>query len=269
MKFTVCVKLTPDTEQLADVKLDDIGSDDLGVTMVLNPWDEFAVEEALQLKERYEEQFEVTTTVITLGNANAAEALKRAVAMGVEEAVLLSDPAFDGSDAWGTAHILAQAIRKMGDYNLILTGRQSVDGNSGLIGPGLAAKLGLPFVSQVARVVELNEESVTVKRALDEGVQTVRVKLPAVLAVSKEINEPRYPNFMGIRKASRMQYPAVKAKDLPGLNKAQIGEDAALVKWTNLRKPPARTGKCEFITGATAAEQAAILADKLIAEKVI
>jgi electron transfer flavoprotein beta subunit len=138
-----------------------------------------------------------------------------------------------------------------------------------LIGPGLAAKLGVPFVSQVAKVLDLNEESVIVKRALDEGMQTVRVKLPAVLSVSKEINEPRYPNFMGIRKASRMQYPAVKAGDLPGLDKGQIGEGAALIQWTNLRKPPARTGKCEFIVGATAAEQATMLAEKLIAEKVI
>jgi electron transfer flavoprotein beta subunit len=261
---------------LAEVKPEDVGGGDLGVTMVLNPWDEFAVEEALQLKERYvedprqgKEQFEATTTVVTLGSADATEALKRAVAMGVEEAVLLSDPAFNGSDAWGTAHILAQAIKKIGDYGLILTGRQSVDGNSGLIGPGLAAKLGVPFVSQVAKVLDLNEESVTVKRALDEGMQTVRVKLPAVLSVSKEINEPRYPNFMGIRKASRMQYPAVKARDLPGLDKGQIGEGAALIRWTNLRKPPARTGKCEFIQGATVAEQVAVLADKLIAEKVI
>ncbi|MCX6031427.1 MAG: electron transfer flavoprotein subunit beta/FixA family protein [Chloroflexi bacterium] len=265
MKFIVCVKLTPDTEQLAEVRAEDVGSDDLGVTMVLNPWDEFAVEEALQLQERFEGE----TAVVTLGSADATEALKRAVAMGIEEAFLLSDPAFDGSDAWGTTHVLAQAIRKIGDYSLILTGRQSVDGNSGLIGPGLATSLGVPFVAQVAKIVDLTEETVTVKRSLDEGMQTVRVKLPAVLSVSKEINEPRYPNFMGIRKASKMQYPVIKAKDLPGLNKAQIGEGAALVKWTSLRKPPARTGKCEFIAGATVADQAAALADKLIAEKVI
>lgn len=265
MKFIVCVKLTPDTEQLAEVRPEDVGTDDLGVTMVLNPWDEFAVEEALQLQERFDGE----TVVITLGNEDATEALKRAVAMGVEEAILLSDPVFAGSDAWGTAHILAQAIARIGDYSLVLTGKQSVDGNSGLVAPGLAVKLGVPFVSQVAKVIEVTEESATVVRALDEGRQTVRVKLPAVISVSKEINEPRYPNFMGIRKASRMQYPATKAKDLPGLQRGQIGEGAALVKWTNLRKPPARTGKCEFIVGATVAEQAALLADKLIAEKVI
>jgi electron transfer flavoprotein beta subunit len=265
MKFIVCVKLAPDTEQLTEVQPQDVGSDDLGVTMVLNPWDEFAVEEALQLQERFDGE----AVVMTLGGETSVEALKRAVAMGIEEAVLLSDPAFDGSDAWGTAHVLAQAIRKIGDATLILTGRQSVDGNSGLLAPGLAAKLGVPFVSQVAKILDVTEERATVQRALDQGVQTVRVKLPAVISVSKEINEPRYPNFMGIRKASRMQYPVTTAKDLPGLDAKQVGEGAALIAWTDLRKPPARSGKCEFIQGATVREQANTLADKLIAEKVI
>ena len=265
MKFIVCVKLTPDTEQLVDVQPKDVGAADLGVTMVLNPWDEFAVEEALQLVERFDGE----AVVVTLGGEDAAEALKRAVAMGVEEAVLLSDPAFEGSDAWGTAHILAQAIRKIGDYGLVLTGKQSVDGNSGMVGPGVAAKLGVPFVAGVAKIVDVTGDSATLLRALDEGMQTVKVRLPAVISVSKEINEPRYPNFMGIRKASRMQYPATGAGELPGLDLSRIGEGAALLKWTNLRKPPARTGKCEIITGASVAEQAANLADKLIAEKVI
>lgn len=265
MKFIVCGKLTPDTEELNEVLPEDVGSDDLGVTMVLNPWDEFAVEEALQLQERFDGE----TTIITLGSEDATEALKRAVAMGMEEAVLLSDPAFEGSDAWGTAHVLAEAIKSMGDYDLILTGKESVDGNSGLVSPGLAVKLGVPFVAQVAKVVDMTEDSITVVRALDEGMQTVRVKLPAVISVSKEINEPRYPNFMGIRKASRMKYPATTSDDLPGLDASQIGTDAALVEWTNVRKPPARGGECEFAEGDSVTEQAAALADKLIAEKVV
>src|SRR5512138_2792567 len=121
MKFVVCAKLTPDTEQLGEVKPQDVGSDDLGVTMVLNPWDEFAVEEALQLQSRYDGE----TVALTMGSEESIEALKRSVAMGVSEPVLVCDEAFDGSDAWGTAHILAQAIRAQGDYTLILTGKQS------------------------------------------------------------------------------------------------------------------------------------------------
>ncbi len=265
MKFVVCAKLTPDTEKLGEVKPHGIGSEDLGVTMVLNPWDEVAVEEALQLQERFDGEAAVTT----VGGDESTEALKRAVAMGIEEAMLLSDDMFQGSDAWGTAHILAQAIKKVGDYTLVLTGKQSVDGNGGLVGPGVAAQLGIPFVSNVNKIVDIKDDSATVQRNLDEGVQTVKVKLPAVLAVSTEINEPRYPNFMGIRKASRMQYPAVKAGGLPGLDKSRLGEDAALLKWTNLRKPQARTGKVEFIQGGSPAETASLLVDKLIAEKII
>jgi len=265
MKFIVCVKLTPDTEELAEVRTDDVGAGDLGVTMVLNPWDEFAVEEALALQERVGGE----TVAVTLGPADEAEALKRAVAMGIEEAVLVSDPTFEGSDAWGAAEILAQSIRSLGDYGLILTGRQSVDGNSGLVPPGLAVRLGVPFVSQVARVVEITEDSITVMRALDAGVQTVRVPLPAVISVSKEINEPRYPNFIGIRKAARQQYPVSSAADLPGLDGKLVGATNARLTWTQLRKPAARTGRCEMISGATPAEQAANLVERLIADKVI
>jgi electron transfer flavoprotein beta subunit len=265
MKYVVCVRLTPDTEELDEIQPEEIGSGHPDVTMVLNPWDEFAVEEALQLQER----FEGDTIAITLGDAESVEALKRAVAMGIEKGIVLSDRSFEGSDAWGTAHVLAEAIRQIEGSTLVLTGRQSVDGNSGLVPAGLAVKLGWPFVSQVAKVLDLTEQDITVVRALDEGMQTVRIKLPAVISVSKEINEPRLASFMGVRKASRMQYPTLTAADLPGLDPRQFGAAQALVTWTRLRKPPARASKCSFIEGATASEQAAELADKLIAGKVI
>jgi electron transfer flavoprotein beta subunit len=265
MKYVVCVKLTPDTEELADVRAEDALRNDPGVNMVLNPWDEFAVEEALALAENYGGE----TLAVTLGSEDSAEALKRAVAMGIGETVLLSDPAFEGSDAWGVAYALAQAVNNLGGYDLILTGRQSVDGNSGLIPAGLAATLETPFVSQVAKVLELSEGSITVLRALEDGFQTVKVALPAVLSVSKEINEPRYPNFLGVRKASRMQYPATMAADLPGFDAARVGKQSALIEWTGVYKPPARVGTVEFIPGATAAEQAAALVERLVADKVI
>jgi electron transfer flavoprotein beta subunit len=265
MKYVVCVRLTPDTEELDEIHPEAVASGHLDVTMVLNPWDEFAVEEALQLQERFGGE----TIAITVGKEESIEALKRAVAMGVEEAALFSDDAFAGSDAWGTAHVLAEAIRQIEGSTLVLTGRQSVDGNSGLVPAGLAVKLGRPFVSQVARVLEVTEDSITVQRAIDEGLQTVRVKLPAVISVSKEINEPRLASFMGVRKASRMQYPTKDTADLPDLDPSQYGAANALVTWTNPRKSPARADKCRFIEGSTAADQAAVLVDKLIADKVI
>jgi electron transfer flavoprotein beta subunit len=266
MKYVVCVRLTPDTEELDEIQTEDVGSGHLDATMVLNPWDEFAVEEALQLQERFEGE----TIAITVGSDSSIEALKRAVAMGIEQAVLLSDEAFEGSDAWGTAHILAEAIKQIEDSALVLTGRQSVDGSSGLVPAGLAVELGRPFLSQVAKVLDLTEEHITVLRALDgTGLQTVRVKLPAVISVSKEINEPRLASFMGIRKASRMQYPTLTAADLPGLDPSEVGMAGALTTWTNLRKPPARARKCRFIEGSDAADQTSALVDRLIADKVI
>ncbi len=263
MKFVVCVKLTPDTEQLGEVQTNKVNSSDLGVTMVLNPWDEFAVEEALQLQDR----FGGDAVAVTAGSEESAEALKRAVAMGISEAVLLDDPSFAGSDAWGVASILAAGVKHQGDYTLVLTGKQSVDGNSGLVGPGLACKLGVPFVSGVSKFVEVSDGSATVQRVLDEGVQTVKVPLPAVFSVSKEINEPRYPNFMGIRKASKMQIPPVGAAEL-GLD-GSVGAGSALVEWTDVRKPEKRTGACEFIEGASASEKSTTLVNKLFADKVI
>jgi electron transfer flavoprotein beta subunit len=265
MKYVVCVKLTPDTEELDEIQPGDLDSGHLDATLVLNPWDEFAVEEALQLQERFEGE----TVVLTVGNEESVEALKRAVAMGVEEAILLSDETFEGSDAWGVAHILAEAIRRIEGSDLVLTGRQSVDGNSGLVPAGLAVKLGRPFVSQVAKVLDLTDENITVLRALDEGMQTVRVKLPAVISVSKEINEPRLASFMGVRKASRMQYPAQTTADVPSLDPLQFGARNARSRWTDLRKPPARDSRCTFIEGAGPAEQAAELVERLIADKVI
>jgi electron transfer flavoprotein beta subunit len=265
MKFIACVKLTPDTEQLAEVRPENVGTGNLGVTMVLNPWDEYAVEEVLQLAERYDGD----TVALTVGTEDSVEALKRAVAMGVGETVLLSDPAFAGGDAWGTAAILAQAIQQQGNYALVLTGKTSVDGNSGIVGAGVACKLGVPYVSNVIKIEDVSEDSATVRRMLDEGMQIVKVALPAVLSVSIEINEPRYPNFMGIRKASRMQYPAVGAAHLQGLDAGKVGAAGALTRWTDLRKPPKRSAQCEFIQAPTASDQAAILADKLIADKVI
>jgi electron transfer flavoprotein beta subunit len=265
VKYIVCAKLTPDTEQLADVRPEDVASGKLGVTMVLNPWDEFAVEEALQLQDRYGGE----TVAISLGSEESTEALKRAIAMGVQTPILLSDEQFCGSDAWGTAYVLAQAIRNQQGTTLILTGRQSIDGNSGLVAAGVAAWLGLPFISSVSKILEVTETSAVVQRTLDEGVQTVRVPCPAVLSLSKEINEPRFPSFMGIRKASKLQYPVTTKADLPGLDCNQFGRQAAYTEWRDLRKPPKRTATCEFIGGTNAAEQAGALVDKLIADKVL
>ena len=187
---------------------------------------------------------------------------------GIKNAVLLDDPAFAGSDAWGTASILAAAIRKNGPFDVVLTGKQSVDGNSGLVAPGLARKLGATLLTQVTKIAEVADGKITVERQLEEGHETVTADLPAVVSVSKEINEPRYPSFMGIRKAARATIPVWSAADL-GLDASQVGSSGAKARWTDLRKPPARSAQVVIVKEATVEATAAKLAELLMAEKVI
>jgi electron transfer flavoprotein beta subunit len=264
LNIVVCVKQTPDTAELPKVSAQEATSGDIKATLVLNPWDEFAVEEGLQLQDR----FSGDVTVLTVGPEKAAEALKDAIARGIKDAILLNDEAFAGSDAWGTASILAAAIKKNGAFDVILTGKQSVDGNSGLVAPGLARKLGATLLTQVVKVADISDGKITVVRQLEEGRETITASLPAVVSVSKEINEPRYPSFMGIRKAAKAVIPTWSAGDL-GLSADQVGTSAAKANWTDVRKPPARSAQVVMVKEATVEATAAKLAELLMAEKVI
>jgi electron transfer flavoprotein beta subunit len=144
----------------------------------------------------------------------------------------------------------------------------SVDGNSGLVAPGLARKLGASLLTQVVKIVDISDGKITVERQLEEGRETVVASLPAVVSVSKEINEPRYPSFMGIRKAAKAAIPSWSLADL-GVAGTAVGESAALARWTDVRKPPARATQVVMVKEATPEATAAELADLLMAEKVI
>ena len=264
MNFVVCVKQTPDTAELPKISAAEAVSGDIKATLVLNPWDEFAVEEGLLLQDR----FGGDVTVVTVGPEKASDALKDAIARGIQSAVLLNDPAFAGSDAWGTAATLAGAIKKNGAFDVVLTGKMSVDGNSGLVAPGLARKLGATLLTNVVKIVDISGGKITVERNLEEGRETISASLPAVVSVSKEINEPRYPSFMGIRKAAKASIPTWKLADL-GLGAGDVGAGAAKANWTDVRKPPARASHVVLVKEATIDATAAKLADLLMAEKVI
>ncbi len=266
MNFVVCVKQTPDTAELAKISVEEASSGDFQATLVLNPWDEFAVEEGLQLQDR----FGGDVAFMSVGPERATAALKDAIARagGKADAALLGDPTFSGSDAWGTASILAAAIRKHGDFDVVLTGKQSVDGNSGLVAPGLARKLGANLLTQVAKIVDVADGIITVERQMEEGRETVTANLPVVVSVSKEINEPRYPSFMGIRKAARAKIPTWAAADL-GLDAGEIGSAGARIRWTDLRKLPPRSSEVVLVDEGSVDATAAKLADLLLAEKVI
>ena len=260
MNIVVCVKQTPDTA--ATVTVED-GIVSWGESpLVLNPWDEYAVEEALGIRETHSGQ----VTALSLGPEAALEALKLALAMGCDQAILINDPALADADPLVVSKVLASGINKIGEVDLVLFGRGSVDNDTGITGPQVARRLNWPVLSLVAAITSLDPEgrTVAVERMLDEGRQLVRSSLPAVVSVVKEINEPRYPSFMGIRKASRAEIPVWSASDV-GLDEVPT----PAMTWPEIFAPPKVETECEVIEGETSEEVAARLADRLIEEKVI
>ncbi len=259
MKIVVLIKQTPDTAELPAITADEVRQDKVQATLVVNPWDEFAVEEAIRLDER----FGADTLAVTLGPPDATDALKRCLAMGIAQAQLIDRGGLAGGDMWTTAAALAAAVTAVGDVDLVLTGKQSVDENSSAVPIGVARKLGWPVLTNVAKIVDIADGRITVERLVDGRQEVVRCALPAVVSVGKEINEPRDPNIMGIRKANRATIPVVTAGDLG------MGSVTARTQWTNLRKPESRATTVRMIDGATAQEKAANLVDALLADKVL
>lgn len=259
MKIVVCVKQVPDS---AAKVVAENGRPSWGdAPLVINPWDEYAVETALLLKEAYDGD----VIAISIGGENAKEALKHALAMGASEAILVSDPALAQADSQVIAEVLAAAIRKVGDVDLTFFGRQAIDSDTGVTPAQTGRILGWPVLSLVAVVptLDLAGKSIKAERSTEEGRQTISSKLPAVLSVMKDIAEPRYPSFMGIRKASRAVIPTWGLADL-GLSGV-----SARVTWPAVSNPPSRDVTTEIITGATPQEIADQLVDKILAEKVL
>lgn len=263
MKVVVLTKQTPSTtavftvDSAGNVSWDDPG----GKPNVVNPWDEYTIEEGIRLKENHG-----ATDVIamTMGDEDSKEALKTALAMGCTEAVLVSDPAFAGADTLGTAKVLAAAINKVGDVKVAIFGKQAIDGDTGQTAVQTARKLGWTPLTFVSAIKEITDTAVTVERLLDDGKETVTAPLPVVISVVKEINEPRYPSFMGIRKANRATIPVWSAADI-GVE----GPVGSKVDWSHVYAMPPREGEVEIIEGDSVAEKAEKLVDKLYEEKVI
>lgn len=259
MNIVVCVKQTPDTAAVITVQDGVVSWGD--APLVLNPWDEYAVEQALLTKEEHGG----TVTAITMGPEDEKEALKLALAMGCDQAFIISDPDFAGADTLVASQALAAGIAKLEDVDLVFFGRSAVDTESGVLGAQVARRLGWPSLSYVAAVNSLDPGgSIEVERMIEEGRQIVSSTLPAVVSVVKEINEPRYPSFMGIRKASRAEMPVWSASDI-GVSDPV----SPAMKWPELFAPPAVETVCEFIEGESVEEIAAKLADRLVEEKVI
>ncbi|MFL7893814.1 MAG: electron transfer flavoprotein subunit beta/FixA family protein [Anaerolineales bacterium] len=259
MKIVVCVKQVPDTA--AKVVVEDGRVTWGDAPLVINPWDEYAVETALLQQETHGGD----VTAICLGGEEGREALKHALAMGCGNAILITGPGLEKADSLVTARILASAIQKIGDVEAAFFGRQAIDGDVGVTAAQTARFLRWPSLTLVSAIDELDpaSKSIKVERSVEEGRQVVEGKLPAVISVVKDIGEPRYPSFMGIRKASRAEIPVWSPTD--------VGVEATepVVTWPEISNPPQKEIVTEMITGDSPEEIADTLAKKILEEKVL
>jgi len=267
MHIAVCVKQVANPEVAASqFRIDDaakVVEPIAGVPLVMSPFDEQAVEAALRIRDA---RAGTRITVITLGPESARNVLKHGLALGADDAVLLSDAAFQGGDGHATALALSAAIRKLGSVDLVLAGRQAADDDAGVVGIAVAELLGMPAVS-FAQEVQLGDGSVRVERVLDDGTEVVEAPLPALVTVSNELGEPRKPNLRETMRAARKPVSMWSPADL-GVEAASIGNAAARTV-TRRVYAPVKESRCVQMTGATPQEQAAQLARELREAKLI
>lgn len=224
MNILVCAKQVPNTNE---VKIDPVKGTLIreGVESILNPDDANALEAALKIKDKYKD---VKVTVISMGPNQAEEMLRECMAMGADDAILLSDRAFGGADTWATSNTIAAAIKKIKDFDIIFAGRQAIDGDTAQVGPQIAERLHIPQVTYV-QDLEISGDKITVHRQLENGYEVIEVKMPVLLTAVKELNKPRYMNVEGIYDAYKKEITVWGFKDL-NISKDQIGIDSSPTK---------------------------------------
>jgi electron transfer flavoprotein beta subunit len=242
MNMIVLVKQVPDA---AEVKINRETNTLIrdGVPSIINPFDRYAIEEALRLKEKHGGK----VTVVTMGPPQAAEALREAVALGADDAVLISDRAFAGADTWATSYALAKGIKKIGDFDLVLAGKQAIDGDTAQVGPETAEMLDVPFVAYIRKIESIGNGKMTVERMMDDGYDVVETSLPALITVVKEINEPRLPSLKGKMKAKSFSIRTMTAKEIEA-DENMIGLRGSPTKVVRIF-PPAPRGNREILSG--------------------
>lgn len=261
MHVVVLTKSVPDTE--AVVTVDASGGIRWGDKLVVNPWDEYAITEAILIKEKHK----VKVTIMTVGAEQHNEALKSGLAIGCDQAIRLWDNTLEGHDSLVYAKVVAAAVKKLGDVDLVIFGRELPDIASDAHIFQVARKLNwnmLGFVSKIENL-DFSAGTLRVQRQIEQGTELASSRLPAVISVLKGINEPKYPTFIGIRKAAKAEIPVWGLSAL-GLDATAVQSKARV---TGYRELPKREGTVEIIEGATAQEKAAKLVEKLLAEKVL
>jgi len=234
MNSIVCLKEVPDTETRIEVRAGKVSEE--GIQYVVNPYDEFALEEAL----KWQEKVGGKVTLVTLGPERARESILKGLAMGADEVYQLADEAFLDGDAYSTAKALAAAIKAIGDYDVIFCGKQAVDADNHAVGVMLAELLDLPHVAVVS-ALEIAEDGTCAKaeRDIEGGKEVVELPLPAVITTQKGLNEPRYPSFRGIRQARTKPFTLWGVADV-GLEAAEVGAAGAKMELVEVTPPPAR-----------------------------
>jgi electron transfer flavoprotein beta subunit len=209
VNIVVCIKQVPGTTQVKiNPETGTLIRD--GVEAVVNPFDEYAIEEALRIKEKTG----ATVKIITMGPPQAETALRSAIAMGADEAILVTDRQFAGSDTWATSYTLSSAIRTLGKTDLIICGKQAIDGDTAQVGPGIAEMLDIPFVAWVRKVEEITDSSIRVERLMEQGYDVVEMPLPGLITVVKEINTPRMASLKGKMKAKSATITKITAAEM-------------------------------------------------------
>lgn len=248
MHVVVCIKQVPDAK---NVRIDPETCTLVrqGVESIVNPHDWYAVEAALRFRDEYGGK----VTALTMGPPQAEEALRETLALGVDEAVLLSDRAFAGADTWATSLTLARAIEKLGPVELVICGKQAIDGDTAQVGPGLAAHLDRPYTTYARRLELLNGGELRAERVTDFGYEIVQMELPAVVTVVREIGDPRMPGLKHKMKAKKKEIPVLGAAEL-NLHPEEVGLQGSYTQVVKVFSPPPRCDR-EMING-DAEEQA-------------
>ena len=236
MNIIVCIKQVPET---TEVRINPETNTLIreGVKSMINPFDMYALEEAVRLKEKLGGRI----TVITMGPPQADSALREAISMGIDEAILISDRAFAGSDTWATSYTLSCAIKKIGDFDLIICGKQASDGDTAQVGPGIAAHLDLPQVAYVKKIEKIEDKFARVERMTEEGYDIIETPLPALFTVVKEINEPRLPSLRGMMRSKQAKIIHWTQKDL-NLDEQKTGLAGSPTQVVKIFTPPPRIG---------------------------
>lgn len=262
-KVLVCAKQVPDTNEIKiNPETGTLIRD--GVPSILNPDDANALEEALKIKDKFDD---VHVTVITMGPPQAEEMLFECIAMGADEGILISDRAVGGSDTWATSNAITAAIKKYGDFDMIFAGRQAIDGDTAQVGPQIAEHLDLPLISY-AQDIKVEGDSVIVQRQYDDRYHVLKAKMPCVITALSELNEPRYMTPGGIFDAYDTEITTWGRKDLKDVDDSNLGLAGSPTQIAKA-SDKVRKGKGVMMTAETAEEGVEYIMDKLLTKHVI